>query len=66
MKLLLASISSDLKSNNNSPDELADLSKSKNESDEFVKLKQIHDKSVELIQNMLDLELYTSQEIEPS
>ena len=64
---IISSISSDLKSNNNSPDELADLSKSKNESDEFVELKQIHDKSVQLIQNnMLDLELSTSQEIEPS
>ena len=64
---IISSISSDLKSNNNSHDELADLSKSKNESDEFVELKQIHDKSVQLIQNnMLDLELSTSQEIEPS
>ena len=64
---IISSISSDLKSNNNSPDELADLSKSKHESDEFVEQKQIHDKSVQLIQNnMLDLGQSTSQEVEPS
>ena len=64
---IISSITSDLKSNNNSPDELADLSKSMHESDEFVKLKQIHDKSVQLIQNnMLDLDQSTSQEVEPS
>lgn len=64
---IISSISLDLKSNNNSPDEIADLSKSKNESDEFVELKQIHDKSVQLIHNnMLDLDQSTSQEIEHS
>ena len=64
---IINSISLDLKSNNYSPDELADLSKVDHESVEDVELKQIHDMSVEIIQNhMLDLGQSSSQEVEPS